>query len=42
MLTNVPGEQPRRPEFVGIAECFAAGQVDNEGPRLVGDDQFTS
>jgi hypothetical protein len=29
---------------VGIAEVlgFAAGKVDNEGPRLVGDDRFAS
>src|SRR5208283_2566495 len=44
VLANVPGEQPRRPQFVGIAEVlgFAAGKVDNEGPRLVGDDRFAS
>ncbi len=31
MLTRMAGEQPRRPQFVGIAEVLglAAGEVDN-------------
>jgi hypothetical protein len=42
VFANVLGKQPRRPQFVGIAEVlgFPAGQIDNEGPRFVGDDRL--
>jgi hypothetical protein len=44
MLANVLGKQARRPQFVGIAEVlgFAASQIHNEGPRLVGDRRLAS
>ena len=39
MLTRMAGEQPRRPQFVGIAEVLglAAGEVDNPCLGLGGD-----
>ena len=44
VLANVPRKQPRRPQFVGIAEVLglAAGEVDNERPRFVGDDRLAA
>jgi hypothetical protein len=44
MFTNVSCQQPRRPQFVRIAEIlgFAAGKIDNESPRFFGDDPLTS
>src|SRR5208283_2338238 len=44
VLPNVLGKQPRRPQFVRIAEVLglATSQIDNEGPRLVGDDRFAT
>jgi hypothetical protein len=40
VLADVPGKQPRRPQFVRIAEVLglAAGEVDDERPRLLGND----
>ncbi len=39
MLTRMAGEQPRRPQFVGMAEVLglAAGEVDNPCLGLGGD-----
>jgi len=41
VFADVLGKQPRRPQFVGIAEVlgFPVRQVDHEGPRFVGDDR---
>ena len=44
VFANVLGKQPRRPQFVGIAEVlgFPARQIDNEGPRFGGDYRLPS
>jgi hypothetical protein len=44
MFANVSRQQPRRAQFVRIAEIlgFAAGKIDNESSRLFGDDTLAS
>ena len=44
MFANVSCQQPRRPQFVRIAEIlgFTAGKIDNESSRFFGDDPLAS
>jgi hypothetical protein len=40
LFSNLSRQQPRRPQFVRIAEILglAAGKIDNESPRFFGDE----
>ena len=42
LFAHVARQQPRRPQFMRIAQIlgFATGQIDDERPRLAGDDRL--
>jgi hypothetical protein len=42
LFARVPRKEPRRPQFMRIAQILrlATGQIDDERPRLAGDDRL--